>query len=251
MPMHPGFRVKAMRNHCALLAMVMLAVGCGRPDATGPVAVAGTASGGSDSSSAVSAGSNADNAGAAVSAGSELLNPDDATMVFLYYGLAGLTPPIDAWVEADPRVLYAPAPDKAGKRAALRAELQAAFVAVRGTGRLRLSMQANLSEYDPGYGEFTVRALAPSSVVEYQAFGQKVAVKFANSRTAQIWKVPAADAQAVRDRIGHANVDMDVLLGIVGVQPGPGGGTITTQVLEYELREARGGTTIGRVQVGK
>ncbi len=249
-----------MRNHFALLGLLMLAAGCGgTPDNAGPAVAAEAAAAGNDArqhdaarTGPVSTPAEAGDASGAVAvAGSELLNPDDAAMVFLYYGLAGLTPPIDAWVDADSRVQYAPAPDKAGKRAALRAELQAGAAAVQGAGRLRLSMQANLSEYDPGYGEFTVRALAPSSMVEYQAFGQKVAVKFANGRSAQIWKVPAEQAQAVRDRIGYAGVDLDVLLGVAGVQPGPGGGTIVTQVLEYELRESRGGTVIGRVQVGK
>lgn len=179
----------------------------------------------------------------------ELVAPEDATMVFLYYSVAGLTPPIDLWVEEDSRVKFAPGIEKAGKREALRAELQAGVAAVRNAGRVRLSMQADLSDYDPAYGEFTVRALAPSSMVEYRAFGQKVAVKFANGRTAQIWKVPQAEAQAIRDRVGYNGADMDVLLAVTGAQPGGDGGTLMTQVLEYELREKRGGTTLARVRV--
>src|SRR5215813_12941444 len=120
-------------------------------------------------------------------------------------------------------------------------------------GMLRLSMNANLSEYDPTYSEFQVRALAPSSVVTYNALGQKVSLNFRNGRTAQIWRVPAADAQTIRDKIGSfgSNVGLDVLLRIAEVQPGPGGGTIVTDVVEYEMREQRSGMTIARVQVAQ
>ena len=47
-------------------------------------------------------------------------------MVFLYYELAHLPLPIDTWVEEDSRVRYAPAPDEAAKRIAVRAELESA-----------------------------------------------------------------------------------------------------------------------------
>ena len=182
----------------------------------------------------------------------ELLNPDASTMVFLYYDLAGMTPPIDNWVEDDGRVKYAPALEKASRRSAVRAELESGAAAVRGVGAIRLSMNANLSEYDPTYGEFLVRALAPSSVVPFDALGQKVSLKFGNGRTAQIWQVPLARAQAIRDKIHYiGNVSLDVLLRITAVQPGLGGGTITADVVEYELQENRSGFTLGRVQVAQ
>jgi hypothetical protein len=121
---------------------------------------------------------------------------------------------------------------------------------VRKVGALRIPLQANLSDYDATYGEFTVRALAPSAVLEFESFGQKVAVKFGNARQAQVWRVPADQAQAVRDRLGFANdATVDALLQIRDVHAGPDGGTLTTHVLEYELRESRGGTLLGRVQL--
>jgi hypothetical protein len=171
-------------------------------------------------------------------------------MVFLYYELAHLPLPIDTWVEEDSRVRFAQPPDKAARRAAVRAELQSAAASVHGVGAIRLTMNANLSEYDPSYGEFTVRALSPSSVVNFDALGQKVAVSFANGRTAQIWRVAPAEAQGIRDKIGYAsNVEMDALLHIANVLPGPGGGTITTEVIEYELRETQRGAALARVQL--
>lgn len=179
----------------------------------------------------------------------ELVNPDDATVVLLYYDLAGIAPPFDAWVEEDTRVRFAAAADKAAQRQTVRAELESAAASVKSIGMLRLTMHANLSEYDPSYGEFTVRALAPSSTVEFKALQQKVSLRFANGATAQTWQVPPDQAQAIRDRIGYGSASIDVALRITGVQPSPGGGTIVTEVLRYELREDRGGTTLGRVQV--
>jgi hypothetical protein len=181
----------------------------------------------------------------------ELVNPDNNAMVFLYHDLSGIAPPIDRWVEEDSRVKYVPALDKPAARMSVRAELEAGVLAVKGAGVIRLSLNsANLSDYDPTYGEFTVRALSPSSVIPFDALGQKVSIRFGNGKYAQIWRVPAAEAQVIRDRLAMGNnVELDVLLAIKSVVPGPAGGTITADVVEYELRETRGGTTLARVQM--
>lgn len=179
----------------------------------------------------------------------QLLNPDDSTVVLLYYDLTGIAPPIETWVEDDSRVRFAPAPDKAARRAAVRAELEAAAQGVRGVGLIRLSMNADLSEYDPTYEEFTIGALSPSSVVTFNALGQRISLRFANGNDAQVWRVPAAQSQAIRDRIGYGRGNLDVRLKIVSVQPAPAGGTIVTEVLDYELRESHRGAALARVQV--
>lgn len=95
-----------------------------------------------------------------------------------------------------------------------------------------------------------MRALAPSSIVSFDALGQKVALRFGNGKYAQIWRVPAAEAQGIRDKLAMSNnAELDVLLVIRSVVPGPAGGTIIADVVEYELRETRGGTTLARVQI--
>lgn len=237
-----------------LAASMLVLAACG--GAKTPESSAGLVSGTAPTAAAQSAGDSAVARPSAVdqdtfgNRAGELINPDNSSMVFLYYDLAGIPPPIDNWVEEDRRVKFAPAIEKAAKRLEVKAELESAIAAVRGIGSLRLSMGANLSDYDPSYGEFMVRALAPSSVVEFPALGQQVSLKFTNGRTAQIWKVPAADAQLVRDKIGYSGrVSIDVGLKITGVQPAPGGGTISTEVVDYELREDRGSAMLGRVQV--
>ena len=221
-------------------------------DATAATAATVASASGNVSTTAVPAPKFANSADVAArpAAGRELVNPDASTVVFLYYQLAHLPPPIDTWVEEDSRVKFAPAPDKAARRESVRSELNAAAASVQGVGALRLTMNANLSEYDPSYGEFTVRALSPSSVVNFDALAQKVAVNFTNGRTAQIWHVAQPESQAVRDKIGYnGNVEIDVLLRIASVLPAPGGGTIATDIVEYELRETQRGAVLARVKV--
>lgn len=180
----------------------------------------------------------------------ELTNPDNSTVVFLYHDLAGLAPPLDRWVEDDSRVRLARPIDKAEMRKTVRAELESAGRAVQDIGFIRLSLGADLSDYDPSYGEFTVGALAPSSVVSFDALGEKVSLRFGNGRTAQIWRVSPQEAEQVRDRIGQfGSVTIDVLLRITAVQPGVSGGTLVTDVVDYELRDSRTRSLIGRVHV--
>jgi hypothetical protein len=179
----------------------------------------------------------------------ELTNPDQATMVFLYYDLAGMAAPIDSWVEEDGRVAYVRGPDKAAHRAAVHAELAAGAASVRGVGVLHLSITTSLSDYDPGYGEYTIGALSPSSVLQFEALGQKVQLKFGNALAAQIWSVPRTAAQAIEDRVDRNRLDLDVTLKVRSVQPGPGGGTITADVLDYVLRDAADHGTIAKVTV--
>jgi hypothetical protein len=180
------------------------------------------------------------------------VNPEEATVVLLYLDLAGLPPRHEQWVEEDMRVKFAPPIDKPAQRAAVRAEIDSAAAAVRDIGLVRLSLSdARLSDYDPAYGEFTIGAFAPSSIVEFSAFGMKVNFRFGNGRTAQIWRVPAAEAQAIRDRLNsmRTSAEVDALLVIRDVQPGPNGGTIVVDVLEYELRDPISGTALVRVDL--
>lgn len=250
------------------LLVVLIFAACGESKPTAEPAFEATSDGASDAASAataatVGADARAESATRATDAApasrgigtgignrtGEVLNPDDNTVVFLYHELAGIEPPMDQWVEADSRVNFVMGPNKAARRSEVRAELEAAAAAVRNVGFIRLSMNADLSEYDPTYGEFTVRALAPSSTVTFKSFNQKVSLRFGNGRDAQVWAVPQERAGAIRDELGYGrNVSLDALLRISGVQPAPGGGTIVTEVVEYEMRVANNGKLLGRVK---
>jgi hypothetical protein len=253
MPMARSFNRDVAQLAAAGL-LVMLATGCSRTDAPTAASVTGPAAVGSGNNTAHAPSTDRASAQTPSLRGrtGELINPDGSTMVLLYYDLAGIAPPLDQWLDDDMRVRMAPATEKPAARDLVRRELEAGVKGVHDVGAIRLSMHANLSEYDATYGEFNVRALAPSSVVEFKAFGQKVALKFGNARSAQTWKVPAAQAQGVRDRIGFSSdVSIDALLQIRDVHAAPEGGTITANVIEYELRENRGGTLLGRVQLAQ
>ena len=179
------------------------------------------------------------------------MNPAAETVVMLYHDLAKVAFPFDRVVAEDSRVSMAKAIDKQAQRDAVRAELEAGLASVSGVGSLRISMGANLSDYDPSYSEFTVRALAPSSVVTFDGYREHVELRFSNGLEAQTWKVPAAEAQLVRDKVGQfQGASVDVLLRITGVQPqAGGGGSIQTEIVEYELRADPSGERLARVRV--
>ena len=260
-----------MKPLITLVPAIILLAACGgqaETDASAASAAAspaalGTATGGGASQTATESGSTArggstagEATGSSASAGAfadrtiELTNPDNATMVYLYHDLAGLAAPVDAWTERDTRVQYKTGTAKQANRDIVRNEIVAGLAAVKDVGLIRLSANAGLSEYDPGYGEFTVQSLAPSSNFTFAAHDVNVSVKFANGQAAQIWKVPASEAQAIRDKIGYLNsVSLDVLLRVLRVQPAAKGGTIITQVLSYELRDGQSAAILGRVSV--
>jgi hypothetical protein len=247
-----------MRKLTGLAVLVAIAAGCGGKNDTGSSGPA-TSRTGASAPAGASAQNDPAKAVAATPASpgdfagrtGELANPDDSTMVLLYHDLGGLPVPVDQWVDNDSKVKSGAPADRASLRDQVRAAITAGAAGVKQIGLVRLTMSANLSEYDPSYSEFTVRALAPSSVVSWKAFDENVSLKFGNAQKAQTWSVSKEEAQSVRDRIQYAGlVEINVLAKIKHVQPGPDGGQITADVVEYELRNTSSGTTVGRVKVG-
>ncbi len=180
----------------------------------------------------------------------ELSNPENVAMVMLYHDLAGIPAPISRLVEGDTRLQIAPGPKKAALREQITAELEAVRDAVKNVGLLRITLaDAGLSDYDPGYGEYTIRAISPSSTIQYAAYDTNVTLKFDNARTAQLWRAPAEEAQRISDTLGpYGRAELDLTLAVTGVVPGRAGGTITTRIVEYELRARRGGQTLTRAK---
>jgi hypothetical protein len=256
-PAHRVTAPPAWRVLAGMAAAALLATGCGSPQApaaSGTAQAATPAAAGAPHPTAARATAAnpapSGDAGGLAGRTGELTNPDNPTMVFLYHDLAGIAAPIDQWVEKDNRVTFARGPDKATQRTVVRNELQAGMAGVRGVGVIHLTLNGRLSDYDPTYGEFTIGALSPGSVVTFKAFNEQVGVKFANGLTAQTWAVPADKAHAIEDLIGrNASISLEIALRIDKVQPGPGGGTIIADVMSYQMRDPRGGTIIGRVQL--
>jgi len=257
-----------MKTTCALGAAALLVVtACSGGDGQGAAAPGATANGtAAQAAAAPGAAAAAPAAGGApaaapapagaVPAGNfegrtlELTNPEPSAMVFLYHDLTGVPLAIDQIVASDYSVQYATGPEKAAKREQMKASLESGLAAVAGVGMIRLTANASMSAYDPSYGEFTIGSLSPSTSFPFQAFGETVSLKFANAQQAQVWKVAPAEAQAISDKIRYmGNVNMDVLVKVLRVQPAPKGGTIIAQVISYELRDQQSNATLGRVTV--
>jgi hypothetical protein len=238
-----------MKLYAASLLALFACVGCGRADAPSQAqASAGSDSAATSARAAISRDDTKNEPGLPGRT-EELAQPDAAAMVFLYHELAQIPLPIDAMIERDSRVSMARPIDKAAAREQVRSELEAGLRAVARVGFLRMPLNAGLSDYDPTYQEFTVQAFAPSSVFSFSALGEQVTLKFRNAREAQTWQVAAADAQSIRDKLGYGGATADALLKIVGVQPGPGGGVIVADVIEYDIRSSRGGQRLGHLKV--
>jgi hypothetical protein len=232
-----------MRGLAVSFVALMLASGCAR---SGEEAEAAAAPG----PSAAKAEALPAKAGGLAHRTAEIANPDPATVVLLYYDLAHLPAPVDRWVEQDPAVRFAQPIDKPAAREEVKAKIAAGLGAVKGAGRLRLTLDANMSDFDPSYGEFTVRALSPSSVIPFEAFGEQVGLVFENGQAAQAWKPPAAEVQAIRDRVEHRqDVTADVLVQLTGARATPQGGALTGRVLGYELRGRTDGQKLGVVKL--
>lgn len=242
-----GMASAGPRTPLLLVAGLLIITACGKSP---PTATAGTPPAAPNAATAPApAAATFAPAGGLAGRSGELTNPDDATMLFLYCDLAGITPPIDQWVEQDTRVRYANGADKAAQRVAVKAAFHAGMAAVHGVGVIHLTSNANLSAYDPTYSEFTVGALSPGSSYTFRAQGQSVSLKFDNGLAAQSWSVAKDQAQAIVDRIGTDPLILDATLKIDKVLPQPDGGTIVSRVVSWNLRNARDGSTIARVQV--
>jgi hypothetical protein len=247
--------LSAASSAAGVSLVLMLLGGCGKAPAptaastdAAPIATAtGTAATG-DAGSVIPAPPAQAAAGMAGRTG-VLTNPGNTQMVFLYYDLAGIPPPIDQWVVEDNRVTSAPGAKKAERREQVKAELQAGLAAVKGVGVLHLSTYAQLSQYDPTYGEFTVGALSPASQYGFEALDRQVTVTLDNGLDAQTWSVPADQSQAIIDKIGDHSLMLDAVLKITRVLPAPDGGTLVTHVVSWNLRDPSNGTTIARVTV--
>ncbi len=238
-----------MKHVIAVLLAASVCSGCGNSEVSPPSGVAAAADAAASAQMAAPNARPGRRATALPGRTEELTQPDEAALVFLYYGLAQIPLPFDAVIQRDSRVAMAQPADKAAMRDQVRAELTAGLRAVERVGRLRMPLNADLSHYDSSYQEFTVGAFSPSSVFTFQAFGEKVQLKFRNAREAQTWQVAADEAQGIRDKLGYSGATVDALLNIVDVLPAPGGGVIVADVIEYDVRSYRGGQRLGRVQV--
>lgn len=75
-------------------------------------------------------------------------------------------------------------------------------------------------------------------------------MKFDNGDKAQRWSVDPKDARSINDRVQYgSSATIEMVLKITGSTPTASGGTITTNVLSYEIKSRRDGTTLVRKTV--
>lgn len=78
---------------------------------------------------------------------------------------------------------------------------------------------------------------------------EQVSLRLGNGRDAQVWAVPAVQAQAIDDGLRHGRgVVLDLLLKLTAAQPAVDGGTTLADVLEYPIRARPSSRLLGRVQ---
>ncbi|HCK83528.1 MAG TPA: hypothetical protein DHW63_03125, partial [Hyphomonadaceae bacterium] len=179
-----------------------------------------------------------------------LTNPSGDDMIALVYSVSGAPAPIEKWVNE--KVRYTAPLDRPRQREESTAAFNALMQSVSDAGFLQLEINADLSEYDPTYNEFLISDLGAASYLTFQSETtfEKTSVKFRNGAKAQVWSVPREEFQSVADKmtIGHA-VRLLLTLKIVGATPAANGGTIHTDVVEYEIFDQVNSARLGRVRV--
>ncbi|HBS36070.1 MAG TPA: hypothetical protein DEA50_13490 [Parvularcula sp.] len=179
-----------------------------------------------------------------------LTNPSGDDMIALVYSVSGAPAPIEKWVNE--KVRYTAPLDRPRQREESTAAFNALMQSVADAGFLQLEINADLSEYDPTYNEFLIGDLGAASYLTFQSETtfEKTSVKFRNGAKAQVWSVPREEFQSIADKmtIGHA-VRLLLTLKIVGATPAANGGTIHTDVVEYEIFDQVNSARLGRVRV--
>lgn len=172
-----------------------------------------------------------------------LSHPEDLQMVMLGYRLLGRVPPLAEWAAAQPGVKYANEFERAGLLAQETARFQDIYDATADIGRLRLNVNARLSEYDAGRGGFYLDAYLPGSSfgfavqpAPYPARQERVSLRVADGGELNFWTVDAATAQQALARNDNLReVLLDSELQVTGVGHRSDGIEIEVKLLGYAI----------------
>ncbi|TNJ33015.1 hypothetical protein [Arenimonas terrae] len=176
--------------------------------------------------------------------GSRVLgHPDDLQMVMLGYRLQGRVPPLTEWAAEQPRVKYGNEFERADLLAQESARLQDIYDATADIGRLRLNVNARLSEYDAGRGGFYLNAYLPGSRFDfavqpapYPVREERVTLAVDDRGELNFWSVEVATAQQALARNDNLReVLLDSELQITGVSHRSEGVVIEVELLGYAI----------------
>lgn len=183
-----------------------------------------------------------------------LRQADDDTIGWLVLDWTSEEAPIVQWAESGIRVGSNGVTEfnRAERIAAEHASIARQRDAAKGYGKIRVSLNSNLSEYDAGYGEFYVNAFSPGSSVVFRPFQYRrpnplnrgVNITFTNADDAFVLPMQPEEAEALVGRLESGRritVDMD--LTIEEVNLGADNATIIAHIDQYSLLSTKHGAS--------
>lgn len=155
-------------------------------------------------------------------------------MVRVYYGAAGLPPPIEQWAErVSSRLDKNLLPEEAWKRAT--AEATAQWTALKDLRCVTLRTESNIGRYDTAHGGLIIDAFGPSTFYTFSDYGEQVRLKIRNTEQAMVWPMPADRAQALLANNGLYGSTIVARLSIVSARPTQSGGVIEAEVDSFDV----------------
>ena len=179
------------------IGAVLLIAGCsgGETDGAAPDAPGGAAAAAASSPAAASPESAAAAAPAAPACTDYRADLEESDMVRVYYGAAGLPPPIEKWAErVSARLDRNLLPEEAWKRAT--AEATAQWTGLKDLRCVTLRTASNIARYDTARGGLVIDAFSPTIYYTFRD-GEQVRLKICNADQAMVWRMPADRAQAL------------------------------------------------------
>lgn len=159
---------------------------------------------------------------------------EESDMLRIYYGTAGLPPPIEKWAErVSARLDRSLLPEEAWKRAT--AEATAQWTALKDVRCITLRTQSNIDRYDSARGGLVVDAFNPSSFYTFSDYGEQVRLKIRNADQAMIWRLPAERAQAMLANNGLYGSAIVARLRILNARPTQNGGVFEAEVDGFDV----------------
>ena len=178
-------------------------------------------------------------------------DPSELDVLMVFYDWLGQEPPVSKWAEQEWKVRSSDEFRKAGNQAEVENNLRSMFSSLKDTGTVKVNINAQLSEYDPKYGEYYIDAFAPGHSLQFGKYNEQVQIQVLNASDAYAWKLAAADAQRVLERNRMRMVTIGAELKIRGARrSGDDGGILSVDVVRYSVNAGLNGVgALGSVDV--
>ncbi|WP_288757590.1 hypothetical protein [uncultured Brevundimonas sp.] len=162
----------------------------------------------------------------------------DGDIVRIYYGAAGLTPPLEQWAEDQLRHIEGVEAEEAWRRATDRANAQ--WNALKDLRCIVIRANANVGGYDEARGALAVGALNPDSYYTFNDGGERVQIRFRNADSVRFWPMAREHAHALTANYGMSGATAIIRTKIISARPSGRGGVIEAEVVDYDIQSDRG-----------